>query len=105
MIGSQRPKTGHEIKNAKLAKALEQNIIFSKAEFEEFGITSLSRTSYIQAGSPGNIKYLMPVGGSVQHAEMLTRGVILRERAQRISKLFHEDIGVDTATLLLLLLQ
>ena len=101
VIGSQRPKTGHEIKNAKLAKALEQNIIFSKAEFEEFGITSLSRTSYIQAGSPGNIKYLMPVGGSVQHAEMLTRGVILRERAQRISKLFHEDIGVDTATLLL----
>jgi hypothetical protein len=101
VIGSQRPKTGEELKNPKLAEALDRNLVFTRAEFQGFGVTSLSRTSYIQAGTPDNIKFLRPVGASVQHVEMLINGVMLRERAQHISELFHEDIGVDTATLLL----
>jgi len=101
VIGSQRPKTGQELKNTKLAEALDRNLIFSRAEFQGFGVTNLSRTSYIQVGTRDNIKFLRPVGASVQHVEMLINGVMLRERAQHISELFHEDIGVDTATLLL----
>ncbi len=50
-MGSCRPASGAEIKNAALAGALRDKAAFRMAEFHEFGVPDLSVDSFIQADS------------------------------------------------------
>jgi hypothetical protein len=60
--GAAKPKNRHEIKNPRLAKALQTKLEFTRAEFQSFGLFELSPSCYIQVGEAGEgVKYLKPV--------------------------------------------
>ena len=56
-MGASGPATGIEIKNKKLAAALKNKFVLTKAEFDNLQVSSLSPDSYIKAGD----SYLKPV--------------------------------------------
>ncbi len=48
--GSEKPSTGTEINNERLAEALQKKVEFNKAEWDKFQVADLSSDSYIYAG-------------------------------------------------------
>ena len=56
--GSEKPAVGQEIKNKALATELRQRLKFTRKEWDEFEVSSLSGDSYIQSGN----KYFSPDG-------------------------------------------
>jgi len=55
-VGSDRPKTGTEIQNAALAKALQTRFEFTRADIDRFGVSNLSYNCYIKVDG----KYFKP---------------------------------------------
>ena len=58
-IGSEKPQTGSEIINAALAKALEVQKEFTQEQFDQFQVSDLTESSYIQVDNV----YLRPTAG------------------------------------------
>jgi hypothetical protein len=65
-VGSTRPKTGRQLKNNKLASALCNQMRFSRAELELFGVIGeLRRCHYVKAGT----SYFRPEAATIGGAE------------------------------------
>jgi hypothetical protein len=57
--GSEKPSTGSEIKNDRLAAALQQKVEFTKEEWQQLQAADLSSDCYIKAGN----RYFKPAPG------------------------------------------
>ena len=69
-----KPKNRIEIKNPRLAEALQTKLEFTRAEFELFGLWELSLSCYIQTGEAGSdMKYFKPVDPCGPNAELEVR--------------------------------
>jgi len=73
-IGSSLPTTSTEITNVTLAAALQTKVEFSKAEYDTFGISNLSKSSCIKAGA----SYFQPVDGGAAARCQVRQAVLLR---------------------------
>jgi len=66
-VGSDKPKTGTEIQNAALAKALQTRFEFTRADIDRFGVSNLSYNCYIKVDG----KYFKPAGSHFGKALMM----------------------------------
>ena len=62
-VGPARPRTGSEITNEKLAKALQGSAHFTQRQLETFDLAELSWDSYIKVRIAGQDKYFKPADG------------------------------------------
>jgi len=73
-IGSVRPEVGTEIVNEALASALPHKSQFTRAEYDEFGVSQLFPNSYVQS-KPGHGRYFRPVAAETLQPNQKLHGM------------------------------